>query len=60
MFVKLSLICNDVNKIFITELKVLKNLPYEIILGRQVMKDQGLMLGNSTLTNAPKCQTLQQ
>jgi hypothetical protein len=54
MFVKLSMICNDVNKVFITELKVLKNLPYEIILGRTVMQEHNLTLGQGALTGTSR------
>ena len=54
MFVKLSILCNDVSKVFITELKVLKNLPYEIILGRKVMIENDLTFEKGTPTGAPR------
>ena len=42
LLVKVSMLCNNINKVFVTELKVLKDLPYEIILGRSDMRDHNL------------------
>jgi len=44
-----SLINNNENKIFTADLKVLKQLPYDIILGRTEMRTNALVLEDATL-----------